>query len=312
MKIVCLLPFAFCFFNSFSQTCCIEWQKCLGGSNDDFGSVVRQTADGGYIACGYTWSSDGDVSGLHQSLGVYCDAWLVKTDSAGNILWQKCRGGSYGDGFFDVRTTTDSGYIAAGFTWSNDFDVSGNHGVAGAQSDFWITKLDSAGELIWQKCFGGSGDDEAKMVQQTPDGGYIVAGTTFSNDGDALGSHGDFDALVFRLDSAGNILWHKCLGGTEEEKIQTVEQEADGGFIFSIFTKSNDGDVSGNHGFGDAWFVKTDSSGNMVWQRCIGGNYDDNAAAFSRTADGGFILTGHSGSDDSIFTSCNGVNNFDF
>ncbi len=163
----------------------IEWQKCLGGSKTEIANSIQQTTDNGYIVAGTTWSKDGNVSGNH---GGY-DFWVVKLNSSGGIQWQKCLGGSDEDMANSIQQTTDGGYIVAGYTKSNNGDVSGKHGW----SDFWIVKLNSAGQIEWQKCLGGGISDYAKSIQQTTDGGYIVAGFTESNDGDVNGWHLGFD-----------------------------------------------------------------------------------------------------------------------
>jgi hypothetical protein len=262
----------------------VQWQKCLGGTGDDHSSSVQQTTDGGYIVAGRTGSNDGDATGNHGDW----DYWVVKLDSSGNIQWQKCLGGTGSDFASSIQQTTDGGYIVAGYTYSNEGDVTGNHGY----SDYWVVKLNSSGNVQWQKCLGGTGDDFASSVQQTTDGGYIVAGQTGSNDGDVTGNHGYGDCWVVKLDSSGNILWQKCLGGTSVEWAFSIQQTTDGGYIAAGRTGSNDGDVTGNHGYWDYWVVKLDSSGNILWQKCLGGTIDESASSIQQTADGGFIVTG--------------------
>ncbi|MDR3271999.1 MAG: hypothetical protein LBT29_00750 [Flavobacteriaceae bacterium] len=121
--------------------------------------------------------------------------------------------------------------------------------------------------IEWQKCFGGSSGDDVSSVQQTSDGGYIVAGNTESNDGDVSDNHGNYDAWIVKLDASGNLLWQKCLGGSGEDIAFSIQQTSDGGYIAAGYTDSNDGDVSGNHGNRDGWVVKLDASGNLLWQK---------------------------------------------
>ena len=134
--------------------------------------------------------------------------------------------------------------------------MSGNHGDGDA--DFWVVKLSSTGSLQWQKCLGGSRDDSAHSIQQTSDGGYIVAGFTDSNDGDVSGNHGGWDVWVVKLNSTGSLQWQKCLGGSDFDYAYSIQQTSDGGYIVAGGTYSNDGDVSGNHGDMDFWVVKLD------------------------------------------------------
>jgi len=115
----------------------------------------------------------------------------------------------------------------------------------------------------WQKCLGGSDIDEAHSIQQTSDGGYIVAGWTYSNDSDVYGNHGWRDIWVVKLDENGNIQWQKCLGGSDSDKAYSIQQTSDGGYIVAGLAYSNNGDVYGNHGESDMWIVKLDENGNL-------------------------------------------------
>ena len=184
------------------------------------------------------------------------------------LEWQKCLGGSNGDLAESIQQTTDGGYIVAGHTSSNDGDVSGNHGG----KDFWVVKVDRYGHLLWQKCLGGRQDDYAQDVQQTTDGGYVVAGYTWLSDGDVCGNHCQWDYWVVKLNESGNLVWQKCLGGRQDDYAQDVQQTKDGGYVVAGHACSNDGDVSGNHGNFDYWIVKLNSTGNLVWQKCLGGS----------------------------------------
>ncbi|HYV93035.1 MAG TPA: T9SS type A sorting domain-containing protein [Chitinophagales bacterium] len=170
----------------------INWAKSYGGSGNDIPLRAEQTSDGGYIVVGYTNSNDGDVTGNHG----LNDSWVLKLDPNGNLVWQKTLGGTANDAATTVQQTSDGGYIVAGGAGSNDDDVSGNHGGA---YDEWIVKLDGSGNLKWQKCFGGTGDDQAWTITTTSDNGYIVGGFSNSNDGDVSGNHGDYDFWLVKL-----------------------------------------------------------------------------------------------------------------
>ncbi len=268
----------------------LEWQKCYGGSADDFAYFIQQITDGGYIIAGWTESNDGDVFGNHG----FIDYWIIKLDSSGNLEWQKCYGGSNLDYAHSIQQTTDEGYIVAGYTFSNDGDVTGNHGSA----DCWIIKLDSSGNLEWQKCYGGSDWDDACSIQQTTDGGYIVAGCTYSNDGDVSGNHGGKDYWITKLNSTGNLAWQKCYGGNQSDDAYSIQQTPDGGYIMAGYTFSNDGDVSSNHGQCDYWIIKLNSLGNLEWQKCYGGSGFDVERSIQQTTDGGYIVAGYTYSID--------------
>ena len=175
----------------------------------------------------------------------------------------KTLGGSNVDDAQSIRQTTDGGYIIAGSSNSGDGDISGNHG----NYDYWIVKLDSNGNMQWQKSLGGSSMDMAQSIQQTSEGGYIVAGSSSSNDGDVSGNHGGGDYWIVKLDINGNIQWQKSLGGSSSEQVNSVQQTFDGGYIIAGTTVSTDGDITVSYGNNDFWVVKLDSGGNMQWQK---------------------------------------------
>lgn len=277
----------------------LQWQKCLGGTSGDYARDIQQTMDGGYIIAGMTSSNNGDVSGNHGE----SDAWVVKLDGSGTLQWQKCLGGTGWDEAHSIRQTTDGGFIVAGHTTSNNGDVSGNHGV----KDAWVVKLDGSGSLQWQKCLGGSGQEEALAIQQTADAGYIMAGWTWSNDGDVSGYQGGiYDAWVVKLNGTGAIQWQRCLGGGGSDQARAIQQVEDGGYVVAGFTDSNDGDVSGNHAEEDAWVVKLDGAGALLWQKCLGGTGWDEADAVQQTDDGGYIMAGHAGVNDGDVSGVHG------
>lgn len=278
----------------------IEWQKCFGGSNYEVSYCVRQIADGGFIVSGESKSNNGDVTGNHGE----GDYWIARLDTGGNLVWQKSFGGSNDEGAHSIQQTTDGGYIIAGECFSNDGDVTGHHDCLYYYgcSDYWIMKIDANGSLIWQKSYGGTESDYAYCIQQTMDGGYIVGGTTYSNDGDVLLNHGLSDYWILKLDSTGEMQWQKSLGGSDYEDMFSIQQTADGGFIAAGSSSSNDGDVAGNHGDDDYWVVRLDTAGNLLWQKCFGGSYGENERYMSLTSDGGCIVTGTSFSTDGDVT----------
>lgn len=292
-----------CYQTCFGQTICdyfpdglvvklsgsgtIQWQKTLGGSAADNLLSIQSTTDGGYIASGLTYSNDGDVSGYHG--GNEADAWVVKLSSSGDIQWQKVLGGSTGCDFANViLPTPDGGYMIAGHTDSHDGDITS---IAG-ERDVWIVKLNSSGAIQWQKTIGGDKSDYAYSFQSTSDG-YILAGYTYSNNGDVFGNHGDADAWIVKIDNNGTIQWQKTLGGSNEEIARSIQLTPDGGYIVAGSAKSNNGDVSGgNHGGSDAWIIKLSNSGTIQWQKSLGGSYEEIARSVQSTTDGGYIITG--------------------
>lgn len=196
----------------------------------------------------------------------------------------------------------------AGYSGSRGSDVSGTH-WGGSDDDMWVVKLDSVGAISWQKSYGGSNQDQAYSIRQTTDGGYIVAGTTTSNDGLVIGKHGtsndNQDVWVLKLDDTGNITWQNCLGGSGSgigagsgnDIAYCVRQANDGGYIVAATVSSGDStndDIMGYHGHtgSDYWIVKLNNQGTLVWQKCLGGSGTEDVRTAVPTADGGIIVAG--------------------
>jgi Secretion system C-terminal sorting domain len=275
----------------------IQWATVIGGSNwDDVLSII-QSDDGGYAVAGYTASGDGCVTGHFGGDTISDDdAWITKLDSAGHIEWSKCYGNMGEDWAQSIVQTPDHGFCFAGFTSLNGGEVTGYHG---GTEDAWVAKIDSVGNFEWGKCFGGDSIDWATSVALTADSGFIVAGGTYSNDGDVSGNHGDADAWVIKLNSTGDMQWQKCLGGSQIDKGWSAVQTSDGGYIVGCMAMSNDGDVTGNHGTkGDAWIVKLDPNGMIEWQKCVGGSGLDAAYNIIQLLNGDFAFTGETESAD--------------
>jgi hypothetical protein len=267
----------------------IQWQKTYGGSSHDQLYSIQQTTDGGYISVGVTTSNNGDVFGNHGGF----EFWVVKLTENGSIQWKKAFGGSNNDWPYSIQQTNDGGYIMSGMTMSNNGNVSGNHG----DRDGWVVKLNEAGGIQWAKTLGGSGPDEAWSVIQTSDGGYIVAGSSGSNDGDVTLNHGFYDVWIVKLSEAGAIQWQKSLGGSNLDGAKSIIQTADGGYILAGESMSNDGNVSVNHGNTDFWIVKIDEEGAIEWEKSLGGIGLDVARSVCQLNDGSYVVGGYVGSD---------------
>ncbi|HET9136116.1 MAG TPA: T9SS type A sorting domain-containing protein, partial [Candidatus Kapabacteria bacterium] len=217
--------------------------------------------DGGYIFASTTSSTGGNVSGNHSGSGHADDIWIVRLDQQGNIIWQKCYGGSENDEGKDIIPTFDGGFVIAGYTFSNDSGIV-NHSAG--HIDALIVKIDSIGAIEWQKTFGGLNDESAYDIFQTSDSGYVFTGSTTSNDGDVSGHISGTDAWVCKISSAGKFEWSKCLGGSDEDYGNCVIQTHDNGYMVYATTKSTDVDVTGNKLGRKAWLVKLNPATNSV------------------------------------------------
>ncbi|MEY8761176.1 T9SS type A sorting domain-containing protein [Chryseobacterium tongliaoense] len=229
------------------------------------------------------------MKNIYYFLFVILNCSLIKAQ-APDIEWQKSLGGTFSEQFPDIHQTSDGGYIIAGSSGSLNGDVTGNHGSL----DQWVVKLNSGGAIQWQKSLGGSSVERAYSVRQTTDGGYIVAGSTESNNGDVTGNHGSSDYWIVKLDATGNLTWQKTLGGTGIDIAKSVRQTSDGGYIVCGRSLSVNGDITGNLGNSDYWIVKLSSTGNLQWQKSLGGEGPDEANSIEQTTDGGYIVAGTS------------------
>jgi len=229
MLCVGLLVFLFC--SGLAQG--TQWAKTYGGSSSDYAYSIQQTSDGGYIVVGETWSF-GAGSG---------DIWVLKLDANGTVVWQKTYGGSDYETAYSIQQTSDGGYIVAGETYS----------FGTGYFDIWVLKLDANGTVVWQKTYSKSSYETAYSIQQTSDGGYIVAGKTYS----FLGGFYCEKFWVLKLDTNGNVVWQKIYGGKYDAVAKSIQQTNDGGYIVAGHTWS-----FGNGGY-EFWVLKLDANGDI-------------------------------------------------
>ncbi|MEI6766929.1 MAG: T9SS type A sorting domain-containing protein [Bacteroidota bacterium] len=280
----------------------IQWSYLFGGTQDEEGFDLVQTADGGFFVCGWTDSFDGDVTGHH---GTYSsDMWVLRLSASGTLMNSKCYGGTSDDEGIAITLTQDDNLYVAGTTYSYDGDVSGNHGTY--QSDCWVIKMDTSLNLLAQKCIGGSDYEEGIDMKLTSDNGVVICGRSYSADGDATGYHAGSDMLVAKLTAAFSIEWAKCFGGSETEEGNSVVQLADNSYAVLGYTSTqNNGDVTGHHspqGQDDFWLVKLNTNGTLNWAKCYGGSGDDQANGLVATLDGGYAMCGLTNSTDGDVT----------
>jgi len=244
-----------------SSTGDLLWQKVLGGYLNDQAYSIQQTADGGYIVAGETYSFGADGS----------DMYILKLDSIGNLVWQSFIGGTGDERAYFIQQTSDGGYIVAGHTDSN--------GAGG--SDVYIVKIDSSGYVLWQKTFGESGDDGALSIQQTSDGGYIVAGYK------SIRLTDNFEVAnmyVLKLDSTGNQTWTKVFGENYNSYAYSIQETMDGGYVVT-------GDMCSSI-YPDIHIINLDLFGNILWEKTLGGIGDERSYSINQTVDGGYVLAG--------------------
>jgi hypothetical protein len=281
----------------------IQWQNTIGGNRGDELRSIQQTTDGGYIIGGYSNSAGiGDKSENSIGVNLEDDYWIVKTDSVGNILWENTIGGYSKDELYSIQQTTDGGYILGGFSESYISGDKTENFIGGSGGrDYWIVKVDSLGLIQWQNTIGGTNSEEPRSIKPTADGGYIIGGYSISGISvdkteNCLGGP---DYWILKVDSQGAIQWQNTIGGSSVEYLHSFLQTTDGGYILGGYSWSSiSGDKTENSiGGYDYWIVKVDPQGAIQWQNTIGGNVDDFFSSIQQTADGGYILGGHSRSN---------------
>ena len=257
----------------------LQWKTFFGGNDNDTPYDVQQTADGGYIIAGKTFSNDGDFEGARKSQ-YYADAFVIKLNANGQKEWIKFYGGDKSDEFHSVREIAD-GYVLSGVSRSKNGDVPNNKG----EQDWWIVKINKTGNLVWSKSYGGSGDDGGYYPVSlcvVKEGGFAVVGYTASYDGDLV--DGVKNGISFlRLDNEGNITQKKVYGKT---KPFSVQQTADGGFVIG----GDRFDLSGTGS--NILVIKTKADGSIEWEKTFGGHKDDTCRGIIQTSDGNYIIAG--------------------
>jgi hypothetical protein len=284
----------------------VEWNQTYGGSQYEYARSLVETSDGGFALAGYVIPS-----------GAGQDFYVVKTDVDGNMQWNKTYGGEHTDIAYSLVETSDGGYAIAGHSgWMFQ--------------DFLLIKIDADGNMMWNRTYGGEDSDFAYSLVETSDRGYALAGESSSFDGLwlvktdnqgnmmwnrtyeersedtslVLTSDGGFavaggmgDFWLVKTDNQGNMEWSRTYGGKDIDRAHSLVETSDGGYALAGGTSSFD------VGQGDFWLVKTDSEGNMLWNRTYGGKNIDIAYSLVEVSGDGFALAGYTsslsdGSDD--------------
>lgn len=299
---------------SYAQTPFIGPQNTLGGNNtDSLSFVVRNYFGLGYVVGGSSFSNiSGDKS---ENSNGGSDFWCTYLDWIGNLQWQNTIGGTGEDILTCIEPTSDGGYILGGYS-NSDFSGDKNENSMGG-FDYWVVKIDNMGNIQWQNTIGGGGDDILKSLTITSDGGYMLAGTSYS---EASGDKTSFtwwpsitgDYWVVKINSMGMIEWNRTFGGDALDDV--VEIKNNGNYILGGYSYSNmsGNKVENNAGLVDCWLVCIDNWGNIQWQNTIGGNGNDYLTTLSIAHDGNYIWGGYSNSDMSGDKTENSLGGYDY
>lgn len=236
------------------------WEQVYGGWKSDSAADIIQTEDGGYVVAG-----SGTPFGETTS-----DVYVLKLDGEGNVIWEKTYGTINEDHATSLSKTADDGFIVAGYT-----------GSFGVGDDIYILRLDSLGNKVWEKTYGGDQQEEANAVGETPEGNYVIAGWTKSFNAK------EEDGYIIKINKDGKILWQKTVGGVGWDTFTSLQMTNDGGYVAAGFTSSK------GSGAWDIYIVKIDANGKMLWDKTYGGKKNDVAYSIRGTSDGGFIVSGY-------------------
>ncbi|NNK39531.1 MAG: hypothetical protein HKP45_02630 [Winogradskyella sp.] len=251
------------------------WEQSFGYSGHDHAYTLIETADGGFFMAGFldVTASGGEgntnrsVSTNRHGVG---EMWCHKLDAQGNVEWQRYFGGSSNDRAYGAVQANDGGYVVTGYTESTDFDITSSKG----SYDYWVIKLTANGELVWSKNLGGEGIDQSRSITKIIDGNYIIAGNTFSTNGDINTNLGSSDYWIVKINDFGEIIWEKTLGGIDFDYATSIKP-CSTGYLVSGYSRSQSGDLNINYGDNDYWIIKIDEQGKLLWQKNFGGSSID-------------------------------------
>lgn len=286
------------------------WTRTFGGTDEELGRSITTTSDGGVAITGYTKSNDLDFQGMNKGGE---DIFVIKLDKGGNVLWKKLIGGKDNNGGEgpergqSITNTSDGGVVITGVTNSRNGDFYEMNPVWG---DVFVIKLDKDGNVLWRRTFGGTGSEEGHFISTTPDGGILITGETYSNDGSFWNEESylkDKDIFVIKLDKDGKSEWNKIFGGTSEDIGESLTTTSDGGILITGMTYSNDGDFKWmNKGKmdrmnTDIFVIRLDKNGNVLWKKTFGGSERESGQSITTTSDGRILITGWTDSYDGDF-----------
>jgi hypothetical protein len=281
----------------------LSWQKTFGFSGSDKGISLLQTLDNGYLLTGVLDVSASGGQGNSKSFQRHAggDIWALKLSLNGTLEWSKFFGGSFTDTPFGVVETLNNEYIIAASSDSQDFNISNNKGTY----DFWVLKISSDGALIWEESFGGTEIDEPRAITATNDGNFIVVGDTRSSDTDVSINNGAADLWMIKIDTNGTLIWEKTIGATSFDVARSISKTQDNGFVIAGSSRSSDAGFT-NQGQNDAWILKVNTSGEIEWQKTIGGSEIDFLYDAVELNNKTIIAVGESGSSNIDITENKG------
>lgn len=305
--LISLLLFVFITVKASAQIPPEQWLQRYGGSSVDIPYSIKFTSDGGTVIAGYTDSKDGTVA--THSPRDFWDLWVLKLNACGAVQWEKSFGGTGYESARDIEQTSDGGFIVLGETNSTDGDVIAGYG---GTKDIWLIKLDASGNMQWQKRYGGNGLDIGNHLHLNPDGSYLIAASSSSNNADITGNHGTggfTDGVLMKISATGVLQWSKCYGGTKNEELLDIEI-INGKIFASGYANSTDGDIPPSQKNYDVWLLALDMNGNKIFSKVYGGSQNDVAYSMTKGTDGTLTLAGYTTSKDGDVSGAKGSQDY--
>lgn len=279
------------FIFKITQSGDLIWSKSYGYSSHDHAHKIIKTSNGGYLVTGFTDYSGG--IGSRNNLHGVGEYYALKLDASGEKEWDVYFGGTQNDRIYDMVEANDGGFVLAGYSESNDFDITDNHG----SYDYWVVKINNVGELVWKKSYGGSEIDQAYGIVKTNNNTYLVAGVSNSLDFDISSNIGSSDVWVIHIDDNGTKLWDKSYGGASFDTANSIKTTNNGNFIIAGHSRSSN-ELLPNKGENDFYTFVISPGGQVLWQKTFGGSNFDLAYDAVQLLDNSFIIVGETQSND--------------
>ena len=280
----------------------LVWTKTIGGSLNDYGMSIIATTDGNFILAGYSASSNGDVPG---NVGLH-DFYITKINGEGNIIWSKNYGFTSHDHAHKIIQTRDGGYFVVGFADYSGIEGSGGTGNNGSGheighkgtlhgvGEYLGIKLDSNGEFLWYRYFGGTQNDRVNDIVEADDGGLIMVGYSESTNFDVTNNKGSYDYWVIKIHSTGDLHWKENFGGTGIDQAFGITKTGNNSYLIVGRSNSTDGDIKNSKGNFDGWVIHINDHGHLIWEKCFGGEDFDVATTIKKVSNGNFVVVGNS------------------
>ena len=273
------------------------WQNSFGFEGSDSGISLIETSDLGFLLSGIIdISASGGQGATNRNDNRHAggDYWLIKVNQLGELEWSNFYGGNFTDTPFGIVQKDNNGFLVVGSSDSSDTDISNNKGTY----DFWILDISPEGALLNEKSLGGTQIDEGRSIIASGDGNFLITGDIRSDDVDVSNNKGGADLWLVKITPQGELIWEKSIGGSNFDVARSIKSSQDGNFILSGSSRSNDFDVNNNKGQNDAWVLKINANGDVLWETTIGGSNIDFAYDIAELNDGSIIAVGDTSSID--------------